>query len=75
MARAKFCFTTRMVRRAAITAFEALRAEQNAFGKTVAKAPKDEKAALVAQAQELAAQVKAGQQAVADAEAAFDQMK
>ena len=35
-------------RRAAITAFEALRAEQNAFGKQVAQAPKDEKAALVA---------------------------
>ena len=35
-------------RRAAIAAFEDLRAEQNAFGKTVAKAPKDEKKALVA---------------------------
>ena len=31
-------------RRAAISAFETVRAEQNAFGKTVAKAPKDEKA-------------------------------
>ena len=38
-------------RRAAITEAERLRAEQNAFGKTVAKAPKDEKAALVAEAQ------------------------
>ncbi|MEI5585232.1 serine--tRNA ligase, partial [Agromyces sp. CCNWLW208] len=45
-------------RRAAIASFESLRAEQNAFGKQVAKAPKDEKAALVAQAQELAAKVK-----------------
>ncbi|MGN6326981.1 serine--tRNA ligase [Pseudolysinimonas sp.] len=58
-------------RRAAITAFESDRAEQNAFGKVVAKAPKEEKAALVAQAQELAARVKAGQQRVSDAEADF----
>ncbi|TPW78029.1 serine--tRNA ligase [Schumannella soli] len=58
-------------RRAAITSFESLRAEQNAFGKTVAKAPKDEKAALVAQAQELAAQVKAAQARVTEAEADF----
>lgn len=59
-------------RRAAITSFEAARAEQNVFGKKVAAAAKDEKAALVAQAQELAARVKAGQQAVADAEAEFE---
>jgi seryl-tRNA synthetase len=59
------------VRRSAIAAFESDRAEQNAFGKVVAKAPKDEKAALVAQAQELAARVKAGQQKVSDAEADF----
>jgi seryl-tRNA synthetase len=58
-------------RRAAIAAFEALRAEQNAFGKTVAKAPKDEKAALVAQAQQLAAQVKGAQRAASEAEARF----
>ncbi|GMA90543.1 serine--tRNA ligase [Homoserinibacter gongjuensis] len=58
-------------RRAAIAAFEALRAEQNAFGKTVAKAAKDEKAALVAQAQQLAAQVKDAQRAASEAEARF----
>ncbi len=58
-------------RRAAIAAFESLRAEQNAFGKTVAKAPKDEKAALVAQAQQLAAQVKGAQRAASEAEARF----
>jgi seryl-tRNA synthetase len=58
-------------RRAAITAFETVRAEQNAFGKTVAAAPKEEKAALVAQAQELAAQVKAAQAAATEAEATF----
>ena len=55
-------------RRSAITAFETLRAEQNLFGKTVAAAAKDEKAALVAQAQELAAHVKSAQQAATDAE-------
>ncbi len=58
-------------RRAAITAFEALRAEQNALGKRVAAAPKEEKGALVAQAQELAARVKEASQRVNDAEAAF----
>jgi seryl-tRNA synthetase len=58
-------------RRAALATFENLRAEQNVFGKTVAAAPKDEKAALVAQAQELAARVKAAQAAVTDAEAEF----
>ena len=60
-----------VARRAALAAFESVRAEQNVFGKTVAAAPKDEKAALVAQAQEMAAQVKAAQAAVADAEAVF----
>ncbi len=37
-------------RRARITEFEELRAAQNAHGKRVAQAPKDEKAALVAEA-------------------------
>ncbi|HWU57230.1 MAG TPA: serine--tRNA ligase [Microbacteriaceae bacterium] len=60
-------------RRAAITAFEALRAEQNAFGKQVASAPKDEKKQLVAQAQELAARVKAAQQTANDADERFNQ--
>jgi seryl-tRNA synthetase len=59
-------------RRGAITAFEELRAEQNAFGKTVAKAPKDEKAALVAQAKELAERVKAAQQAANAAGEAYE---
>lgn len=58
-------------RRAAITAFETLRAEQNAFGKQVAKAPKDEKAQLVAQAQQLAQAVKEANHAATEAEAAF----
>jgi len=58
-------------RRTAITEFESLRAEQNAFGKQVAKAPKEEKARLVAQAQDLAARVKGANQRANDAEAAF----
>ncbi|MBX3091672.1 MAG: serine--tRNA ligase [Cryobacterium sp.] len=61
-------------RRAALTEFETLRAEQNAFGKTVASAPKEDKAALVAQAQELAARVKEASQTVTDAEAEFDRI-
>ena len=61
-------------RRSAITEFEALRAEQNAHGKRVAAAPKEEKAALVAAAQELAARVKAAQAAAAQADAAFAEL-
>ncbi|UIN30207.1 serine--tRNA ligase [Microbacterium binotii] len=57
-------------RRSAITAFEELRAAQNAHGKRVAAAPKEEKAALVAEAKELSAQVKAAQAAVTEAEEA-----
>ncbi|WP_434810937.1 serine--tRNA ligase [Microbacterium sp. bgisy189] len=59
-------------RRAAITTFEELRAAQNAHGKKVAAAPKDEKAALVAEAKQLSADVKAAQQAVTVAEEAAD---
>ncbi|WP_101847423.1 serine--tRNA ligase [Zhihengliuella sp. ISTPL4] len=54
-------------RRSALAAFEELRAEQNAFGKQVAKAPKEEKAALVAQAKDLADRVKQAQQAANEA--------
>ncbi|WP_353114662.1 serine--tRNA ligase [Microbacterium sp.] len=54
-------------RRTALSTFEELRAEQNAFGKQVAKAPKDEKAALVAQAKDLADRVKQAQQAANEA--------
>ena len=57
-------------RRAAITTFEELRAAQNAHGKKVAQAPKEEKAALVAEAKELSERVKAAQQAVTAAEEA-----
>ncbi len=55
-------------RRAAITRFEELRAAQNAHGKTVAKAPKEQKAALVAEAKQLSDDVKAAQLAVTAAE-------
>ncbi len=61
-------------RRASITAFEELRAEQNAFGKTVAQAPKEQKKELVAQAQQLAGRVKEAQQAANEADARFEQL-
>lgn len=56
-------------RKSAITSFEALRAEQNAFGKKVAKAKGEEKAALLAEVKELAVAVKAAA-AASDAAAA-----
>src|SRR4051812_185310 len=59
-------------RRAAITAFEELRAAQNAHGKKVAQAPKEEKAALVAEAKQLSEQVKQAHHAVTAAEKASD---
>ena len=58
-------------RREAIATFENLRAEQNAHGKLVAQAPKEEKAALVAAAQDLAERVKAADKAQGDASDAF----
>jgi seryl-tRNA synthetase len=63
--------TADAARRAKIGEFENLRAEQNAFGKTVAAAPKEQKKELVAEAQELAARVKAAQQISQEAEAEF----
>jgi seryl-tRNA synthetase len=61
-------------RRGAITAFEELRAAQNAHGKRVAAAPKDEKAALVAEAKDLSDRVKKAQQDVTVAEDAADEV-
>ena len=58
-------------RRTSIQQFEKLRAEQNAFGRTVATAPKDAKKALVLQAQALANQVKEAGQKATDAELEF----
>ncbi|MEY2954853.1 MAG: hypothetical protein RL530_454, partial [Actinomycetota bacterium] len=60
--------------RAALREFETLRAEQNAFGKTVASAPKEEKQALVAQAQVMAANVKAADAAAGEAEKALNDL-
>jgi len=45
-------------KRAALLEYETLRAQQNAHGKLVAAAPKDEKATLIAQGQQMAADVK-----------------
>jgi seryl-tRNA synthetase len=61
--------TADLNRREAIRAFEMLRAQQNAFGKTVATAAKDDKVALIAEAGTLAAKVKVAQAVVTDAEA------
>ena len=56
-------------RRSAITEFESLRAEQNAFGKKVAKAQGEEKQQLLAQVKQLASDVKAAQAAAEEAQA------
>ena len=45
-------------KRSALQEYEALRAQQNAHGKLVASAPRDEKAALIAQGQQMAQDVK-----------------
>jgi seryl-tRNA synthetase len=54
-------------RRDAISAFEKLRAEQNAHGKLVAAAAKEEKAALVAAAQDLSERVKTAEKSASEA--------
>lgn len=59
-------------RREAISEFERLRADQNAFGKKVAQASGDEKKQLVAEVQSLAARVKDANQRAADAAASFE---
>ena len=61
-------------RRAALTEFEQLRAEQKQFGTRVKSASKDEKPALIAQAQELAAGVKAAEARAKEAEAEFERL-
>ncbi|WAC67313.1 serine--tRNA ligase [Agrococcus sp. SL85] len=59
-------------RRAAITEFERLRAEQNAHGKLVGAASKEDRPALIEAGRSLAAGVKQAQARVTEAEAAFD---
>jgi len=61
-------------RRTTIQQFERLRAEQNAFSRTVSTAPPEQKKALVLQAQALSAQVKDAQQVSQDAEAEFSRI-
>jgi seryl-tRNA synthetase len=60
------------LRREAIAEFETLRAEQNAHGKLVAAAPKEEKAALVASAQDLAERVKSADKRAGEAADVFN---
>ncbi len=54
--------------------FEALRAEQNAHSKLVSTAAKEDRAALVAQAQQMAANVKAADVAAGVAQAKLDEL-
>ena len=58
-------------KRSALAEFERLRAAQNQHGKLVATAPKEEKAALVAQGQEMAVAVKAADAAANAADEAL----
>ena len=61
-------------RRSAIASFESLRAEQKSFGKDVARAKGDQKAALITRTRELAAQVKAADAAATEAGTRFDEL-
>ena len=63
-----------VVRRAAVTEFEALRATQKNLGSQVAKASGDEKAELLSQTKILSDQVKAAESTVRDADAALDEL-
>jgi len=63
-----------VVRRAAVTEFEALRATQKNLGSQVAKASGDEKAELLSQTKVLSDQVKAAEATVRDADAALDEL-
>lgn len=58
-------------RRAAVSAGDALRAEQKAFGRTVGKASPEERPALLERGKELAASVKRAEAAEAEANAAM----
>ena len=62
------------VKRQAQSEFEKLRAEQNAHGKLVASAPKEEKAALVEKAQVLAANVKQAEAKASELEVQLSQL-
>ena len=60
--------------RSKLIEFENLRAEQNALSKEVSTAPKEEKAALVAKAQELGTRVKAAEAASNEASEALEKL-
>ncbi|GAA4453675.1 serine--tRNA ligase [Phytohabitans houttuyneae] len=60
-------------RRAAVQAFEVLRAEQKSLGKQVSQAKGEEKAALLTRTKELSAEVKAAEAAATQAEQALRQ--
>ncbi|MGL5864876.1 MAG: serine--tRNA ligase [Dermatophilaceae bacterium] len=62
------------LRRAQLTAFERLRAEQKSMGKEVARAHGEVKQTLLARTKELAGQVKAAQAAADDAATELDRM-
>lgn len=61
-------------RKSSITSFEALRAEQNAFGKRVAAAKGEEKQELLAQVKDLALRVKAASAAADEAQARQEEL-
>ena len=61
-------------RRKALAEFETLRAEHNAHSKLVSTAPKEEKAGLVAAAQELASKVKAANDVAGQAAEELDKI-
>jgi seryl-tRNA synthetase len=61
-------------RRASLTEYETLRAQQNAFGKKVAAAKGEEKQALLAEVKDLAQKVKAAQASADEAQAEMDEL-
>ena len=61
-------------RRASLTEYETLRAEQNAFGKRVAAAKGEEKQALLAEVKDLALRVKKAQASADEAQAEMDEL-
>ena len=62
-----------VARRAAVSAFETVRAEQKSLGALVSKASGDEKAEILAKTKVLSEQVKATEAQVRDADAALDE--
>ncbi|GAB3268907.1 serine--tRNA ligase [Sinomonas notoginsengisoli] len=61
-------------RRASLTEYETLRAEQNVFGKKVAAAKGEEKQALLAEVKDLSQKVKAAQGSADEAQAEMDEL-